>query len=417
MPLKRFGSSLRRIGHERRGSVAIQIALSLTLVIGFVSLGMEIAFLLMKHRQMQSAADGAALGAAVAIESGHPADFVAESRAIAAEAQFVHGVAGVSVVVNHPPTLGTNAGNASAVEVIISQPQDLAMVRLYRSGTFNVGARAVALIGSPGGLYCMLALDPSASSAAYFKNNAVATNPECGIAVNSSSNTALYLENNSIINGPVSVHGHWLLSNGSHIYGPATQNAPVSIDPYASVSLQTIPACTGQNGTVNSAVRTLNPGHFCSGFSFTNNATVTLTPGAYYVDTKLTMNNNVTVNATGGVTIIVNGNYAVNIGNNAALNVTAPTTGPYAGIALMGLRTATPTVSQVFGNNAMLNIVGALYFPNQILHFSNNGIVGTSHCTQVIARIIDIDNNVYLDNDCAATGVTPIGGSETTLVE
>ncbi len=43
------------------GSVAIQLALLLVVVIGMAALGVEITFLLFKHRQMQSAADAAAL--------------------------------------------------------------------------------------------------------------------------------------------------------------------------------------------------------------------------------------------------------------------------------------------------------------------------------------------------------------------
>jgi len=48
----------------RRGAVAIQVALMLTAIVGVSALGTEITFLLYKHRQMQSAADSAALGAA-----------------------------------------------------------------------------------------------------------------------------------------------------------------------------------------------------------------------------------------------------------------------------------------------------------------------------------------------------------------
>jgi hypothetical protein len=58
-----------------------------------------------------------------------------------------------------------------------------------------------------------------------------------------------------------------------------------------------------------------------------------------------------------------------------------------------------------------------IYFPSQIVRFQNNGITGTSQCTQVVARIIQIENNVNLDNHCADTGVKPIGGALSQLVE
>ena len=47
----------RSAARARRGSVAIQLALMTTVLLGMVALGTEITFVLFKHRQMQSAAD------------------------------------------------------------------------------------------------------------------------------------------------------------------------------------------------------------------------------------------------------------------------------------------------------------------------------------------------------------------------
>ncbi len=116
------------------------------------------------------------------------------------------------------------------------------------------------------------------------------------------------------------------------------------------------------------------------------------------------------------MTLVVNGDYAVSISNNAVVDITAPSTGNYAGIALFGLRTASKWTQHTFSNNVVVNITGAIYFPNQILNFSNNFSPGVK-CTQIIARIIYFANNVYLDHDCAGTGVKPIGGTSSQLVE
>jgi hypothetical protein len=409
------------VEHLRRrndGSVAIQLALLLVVVIGMAALGVEITFLLFKHRQMQSAADAAALGAAVALTKGYPVDYAVEARAIAASAGFVHGVDGVVVTVNRPPTLGSLAGDPGAVEVIVSQPQSLAMVRLFRGGTFEVGARAVAAQGNPG-LYCILALDPSASAAVRVQNNAIVTNPHCGVAVNSSSESALVVRNNAAINGPLSVHGNWLVYNNGQLNGHPLQNhAPAVPDPYADVALEPMPPCTSQSGRAgNNATVNLTPGRFCSGWDFQNNVTVNLAPGAYYIDRQMTMGSNFRLNATGGVTLIVTGNYGINITNNAAINIVAPATGPYAGLAFFGPRSGTPSIVHQFLNNAVLNITGAVYFPNQIVQFDNNGATTPGGCTQVIARIVRIDNNVELDRNCENTGVRPIAVTQARLVE
>ena len=132
------------------------------------------------------------------------------------------------------------------------------------------------------------------------------------------------------------------------------------------------------------------------------------------------MSNNVTVNATGGVTLVINGNYTMSIGNNAIINITAPTSGPTQGIAIASIRTATSTVTQRFSNNTILNVSGAIYFPNQIAQFDNNVTIKATNCNQFIARKISYQNNATLvDTGCPSVGGTPVagGGGLVQLVE
>lgn len=402
---------------SNRASVAVQTALVLVALIGMVALGTEMVFLLYKHRQMQSAADAAATGAVTAMLAGAPSDFRTEALAIAANAGFTDGADGVTVAINNPPAIGPYTDDDGAVEVIVSQPQTLGLVNLFRSGIFNVGARSVAKADIAAS-YCVLALDSSASAALEVRNNASVVNPNCGVAVNSASATALKLDNNAGIYGAIRVHGGTTLANGAYVNSKTLQTyAAVTSDPYAARTIQTPPACTSQSGTVgNSATKNYTPGHFCNGWSFGNSAIINLAAGAYYIDTKLQLGNNNVITGTGGVTLIINGNYGINISNGAHLTLTAPASGPYSGIAVMGGRTATRTVSQVFSNNASINVFGAIYFPNQIIDFQNNGATGVGRCTEVIGRIVYISNNVALDNQCSG-GVLPIASSKSQLVQ
>ena len=217
----------------------------------------------------------------------------------------------------------------------------------------------------------------------------------------------------------MSVHGGWSLSNNATLNNSSNvKNGATIADPYANVALQSAPACTAQSGSGgNGATVNLSPGQFCSGWNFSNNVTVNLAPGTYYVDQQLSITNNAILNGTSGVTIVVNGNYAMSIGNNATVNVTAQSSGAYAGLAFFGSRTGTSSVTQTFSNNTTLNIVGAVYFPNQMVSFGNNGSTGNTGCTQVIGRIVNVQNNVNLDNHCSGTGVRPIGAQPSQLVE
>lgn len=406
----------REVRRSRRGSVAIQVALVMTALIGMVALGTEMTYLMFKHRQMQSAADSAALGAGTAIAKGYPVDFRIEADALAAEVGFVNGANGVTITVNRPPASGSHSTDPSAVEVIIAQPQTLNLVALFRSGLFNVSARAVAIQGDLGS-YCVLGLDPTASGTVRIMNNGVVASETCGVGVNSSSDSALILENNAAIKGPVSVVGDWSLAiNASLPTNPVPKNhAAASTDPYATVPLQATGTCV--NPPASASTVNLTAKHYCR-LNYSNNVTLNLAPGVYYIDTQLSLQNNVIVNATGGVTLVINGNYAISIGNNVTINIAAPGSGPTAGLAIASIRTASESVTQKFSNNAILNLTGAVYFPNQIVQFDNNSTINTAVCGQLIARIVQIQNNANLRNDCAGTGVVAIsGGSAIKLVE
>jgi Flp pilus assembly protein TadG len=71
-----IGDLSRRFRDHRHGGVAIMIGLAFPAIIGMIALGTEIPFLLYKKFQMQSVADSAALGGAMALQSGHPAPAV-----------------------------------------------------------------------------------------------------------------------------------------------------------------------------------------------------------------------------------------------------------------------------------------------------------------------------------------------------
>jgi hypothetical protein len=402
----------RKIRQSRQGAVAILMGLITAAIIGMSALGVDIGFVIYKHGQMQSAADAAAFGAGIAIAKGYPADFRLEARALTAAVGFVNGASGVVVIVNKPPATGPNSTNQSAVEVLITQPQTLSLVSLYRSGLFNLGVRSVAL--AKGASYCLLGLDPTASGAVFLNNNASVSG--CGVGVNSSSATALILNSNASITGPVSAVGNWSLASGATLGSPKTAGSLALKDPFSGVTLSD----TGAPLRVQPVCLlscTLQPGYYSLGLAVSNGVTLNFaTSGVYYIGTQFTLGNNVTVNANapGGVTIVIDGNYQINLGNNDIFNLTAPSSGPTNGIALASIRTATASVNQKFSNNAIVNLTGAIYFPNQTVEFNNGTQVNTSICGQLLARVIKIYNNATLKTQCA---VPIIGGGAATLVE
>ncbi len=406
---------------RQRGSVALMIGLALPVLIAMVALGTEITFLLFKQRQMQAAADAAALGGATALQSGHPA-LAVEARGIAAYLGFVNGAAdGTTVTVNSPPLSGPQQGSSGAVEVIMAQPQTLFLATTLYAGAFSVGARAVAIIGT--GSYCALQLGSSGNVS--MSNGAVANFTLCGLAVDGTSSSALSVVGGAQLNAPsVSVAGSDSVNNGGSINplsGLKTSQANIP-DPYSGVVMPTFSGCNynGFNTNTWQPSWTLSPGVYCNGLSVSNGATASMNSGVYFID-RGTFDVGGGSHLTGtGVTIVLTSstgsNYAnAQIDNGTTVTLSAPTTGPTAGLVFFGNRNAPASTTSNVAGGASLNLTGAIYLPTETLDWNNGASNSSSPCTELIANTIVL-GGANLQINCPA-GVTAIGATSSSLVE
>jgi hypothetical protein len=420
-----------RVWRSDSGSVAVMVALMLAMLIGFAALGTEVVYALFKQRQMQATASSAALAGATALMTGHPADLTVEARAVAATAGFTTGVAGATVTVNHPPLSGVNAGNTNAVEVVVGQPQTLPLSKLFYAGPWNISARAVATAGS-GASDCVLALDTSNTTAVTITNGAQVTLNQCGLGVNANGSSALAVSGGAVLTAKsVSVSGAASVTNGATINatdGVKTAQ-PAMADPYSGLSVPSGSGC--KYGSLpnkpltlkhsNSGTQTLNPdGVYCGGLAMGNDAVVVMNPGVYIINGG-SFNIGGAVRLTGaGVTIVLTGsgsNYAtVTIGNGATVDLSAPSTGATAGLIFFQNPNAPKTGTNSFQGGAYETLTGALYFPSQTVVYSN-GTNSTATCTQLVAWHIQFVGGSSFNSSCGGTGVNPIGGSVSELVE
>ncbi len=400
----------------QRGSVAIMLGVSLSVLLGMVGLGTEITFVIYKHRQMQSAADSAALGAATALARGYPVDYALEGKAIAGTAGFVNGVDGVTITVNKPPATGNNTANAGAVEVIVAQPQTLKLVSILSSAAFNVSARAVAIKGASGN-YCILTTDTATASGMALSNGATINLNQCGAAVNASGSAAVSVIGGARLNTlSLSVKGQTTVSNGGVINATngVLINQTVTADPYAAVAMPAVPAgCAFTNKSVTTT-QTLNPGTYCSGLSISNSPTVTMNPGIYFIKQgSFSVAGGATVNGT-GVTIVLTRNastYATaSFSNGATVTLSAPTTGATSGIVFFGDRAGPTTLTSTFAGGSTTRLTGAVYLPRQRVVYSN-GTTTTATCTQLIAFRVSFTGGAAFNNNCGGAGTSAIGGS------
>lgn len=405
---------LRRFAADSSGAYAVVTALLAPVLVGTAALGSETGWWMYLHKSMLSAADSAAVSAATA-----GTNISIEANAVTAAYGYVNGVNGVSVAVNQPPTSGNYSSNSQAVEVIVRRPQPRLLTALFGSDPVNIAARAVAL-GS-GGLGCVLALDRTAGPAVTVKGSTNLNLIGCNLYDDSNAANALNVSGTAVVSaaqvgvvGGVSGISSITASNGIRT------GMGLVADPYANVSVPAPSGCDYNNKSYKNNV-TISPGVYCQGIQVNAGANVTMSPGIYYIDRgSFSVAGNATITGT-GVTIVFTSSSSSNwatasISSNANISLTAPSSGPTAGIVLFGDRNIPVGTAFSLTGGGTQNFGGAVYLPTAALSFSGGNGTSTS-CTQIIADTITVTGNSNLKVDCGALGGKSIGSLTAQLVE
>jgi Flp pilus assembly protein TadG len=417
--MARFTGLARRLWRDERAAYTIFFALMSPVMIGGVGLASEGGLWLYEHEQVQGAADSAAISAANAYSSNLTVNITSQADAVAASYGYVAGGT-TAVTVNRPPLTGTHTNNPNAIQVSITIRQQRLLSSIYSNTPVSITGTAVALAGS-GGNGCVMALDQTASAAISAQGSNSVTLSNCSIYDNSSSSTGLSAGGSAAVSslaayvvGNVSGSSHFTTTQGLHTGSQA------AADPYANVPLPTYSGCDSNNLTIKNT-QTISPGVYCGGLQLNAGANVTMQPGVYIMDGgSLQIAGGATLTGT-GVTIVftshTGSNYAnATINGGATVNLTAPTSGTYAGIVFYGDRNMPVGTTFKFNGGSGQVVGGAVYVPKAALQYAG-GAVASANCTQVIGDTVTFVGNSVLANNCSSFGTTSIGNANSTLVE
>jgi Flp pilus assembly protein TadG len=407
---------------KQSGQVLVSAALMLVVLLGFVGLGIDMGVMRYEKRMQQTAADGAAIAAATNLAP------YTGNQAAALNASATNGftdntgggacvapptglaVGSVTVTVCNPPSQGPHAGvgNNQYVEVFVSSGQPTYFMKIFGVGSETVTARAVATNrsggtnGSTTGCLYTLGAPSSSIEGVNINGNATLYAPSCGIVDNGNYNTqgnSLQVTANSFgvsgsrqVSGP---GGSVTCTDGSSTC--PTFDAPAAGDPMSSITPPCTTPCTlgtsitiDGNGNFTGAgvtytapakkngagVYTISPGTYSSiSISGTGGGnTVVFSPGTYIIDGPggLSIPGNATI--TGNpVTFYFTGSATINMTGNPSINLTAPSTGTYAGILMWQDKLDTNTTGPSLGGNSGAQFNGILYFPSdQVTFFGTN---------------------------------------------
>ena len=398
--------------HES-GQTLIMFTLGLGVLFGMVALSIDVGLILHERRQLQNAADAAALAGVQELPASPGA-------AVAAAQQYAtaNGVDLTDPAFTFAATTPYE-GDAGKIEVKVSRQVGFLFGRVLGLSFVDVPARAVAKATPvPGGAASdasIIALNPTLCLALDIGANGAFTT-EGSIMINSNcANYAAKVNANNTFKalGGVYVVGEVQFDVG----GACTGCNPNHVAPFEDPLKDLLPPCfpsspapcqnvgplTVRNGTpdnpqlLKDSSFDFQPGIYYGGIDISPNNPITFAPGIYIMaGGGFKVNSNSAFTAQGVFIYNTNdpdcpscsdgGFKPVIINSNDAVNMSPMTDGPYAG--LLFFQDRANTEKAVFNPNASFG-EGTFYFPSALVDLNPNDFA----TLQIIADTVKINNN------------------------
>lgn len=439
---------LKALWRDRRGNVLAIAGAALPLLVGAAGLATDTIEWTLWKRELQRAADSAAIAGVYTLSSGAAQD---DAQDAVAHDLTLNQHTGMALASGYPDVdfLGDNGQMRDRVQVTIAVQKSLPFSSMFMMEAPTIIATATAASVPGPGDPCVNALENSAkNSGIMITGNAELNMPDCTLHTNSPATNSAYAKGSAEVYADgVSAVGGIQESDQWHIssydpYSPAIEDPFKNVNPDPSDM-----KCGGSwksqgNSTVwqnavldeNTDFNTVkdqggNKANCFASLSVSSGQTLDLDlklgtgPKTIYIsggdafvqgNLKCTDCTIVLTNKDPASTTI--GSFKVNA--DSKVNITAPTTvgAKYRGIAIFQDRRAQDSSpgNKINGNSESV-ISGALYFPSQELDYNGTGNT-TAVCTMFVSRRIKFSGNSATSNkfkslaDCSQFGFPNSGG-------
>jgi len=432
---------LRKIWEDKKGNSLVIAAATLPLLLGSAGLATDTIQWALWKRQLQRAADSAAIAAVYQYVGDNATSNVASAvnKDLGLNNHTNVTLSGGYPQIAYPADEGDLT---KQVKVTLAVQRKLSFSGMFMPNPplIKTSATAASVPGSDE--FCVVSLETNGKYSGIMVSGNAAINMDCSFMTNSPSNNAAYAKGSAeVFADSVNSVGGIQESTQWHVdhYQPY---APALDDPYKDVTPNPGDMkCAGKwktqgnntywENTVLDETTDLSNAKDANGqkancfssMSVSSNTTLTLPAGTYYINGgdafiqgDLTCNgcSIVLTNKSGGDGAAI-GQFKANA--SSKINMTAPTDGPFKGIAIYQDRRAPDSQSatnKVNGNSNSV-ITGALYFPSQQLDYNGTGNT-TATCTLFVSRRINFLGNSGTANrfkggdQCIAAGLPKVGG-------
>ena len=422
---------MSKIWNDKRGNAMIIAAAALPLLIGSAGLATDTIQWALWKRQLQRAADSAAIagvydrvaaktttGTAAAVDKDLGLNNSLDSTKFPLQTKLV----------TYPADVGVQK-NKVKVKLAVQRP--LSFSSMFMANAPLIKTTATAATVSSDGEFCVLSLQNNSKTGIQATGSATIT-MDCGMMTNSTSTNAAAGQGSSSVTatnlaaaGGIQQSSNWTLSQGYQPYSPALE------DPYKDLAPDTSDLSTCASSPPSLTINNTNSGLVVAGgacyssLSIGTNRVLTLKDGVYVISGG-SVNIQGKLNLTNAVLLLTNktagaGQPIGSLDMNASgeLNATAMTTGKWKGMALYQDRRAvdsaptgniTSSSPNKINGNSTNKITGVVYFPNQQVTYNGNG-TGSATCTQFVAKRIYWSGSSGMNNftkNCDMHGMSTI---------
>jgi hypothetical protein len=411
---------------DQRGNVAVVTALLLPALMGALGLGFEVSNWYVTKRSMQNAADAATIAAA----TNGGASYAAEAKAVAATYGFVNGVKNVTVTATNAAACPSGGNTCYSVTITGLVPLYLSSVIGFRgdasvnsSPQKKLSSAAVANFTTAQVPVCLLALGLTGAQDIVTNGNPKANMSGCSVMANTSSRC-----NGSNLNAPYGLaHG---TNSGCGVI--QVSGVPAVTDPFSTLAnnippnnCASYPQEPSHRGDPALPAANLWSGHqslsgnvqLCGDLQLTGDVIIDAPAGAVLVieNGQLDTNGFRFATANGSALTVVfsgtnGGSYTHAPTGGGTIDITAPTSGAWSGVALYQDPNLTTGVNiSAAGNSPTWDITGLVYLPNASVTLSgavNKSSNGQS-CFVMVMNDVTINGtgDISESGGCKAAGL------------
>lgn len=366
--------SMTRLFAARAGNIGVVVALSVVPLAMGIGLAVDFSRASAARGEMQTALDAAVLAGARDGSAGWTT--VAADTFTAALAPEVT----VSSKSFAPDSAGNYAGTATG-----TLSTTFSSLFSLSSLTLQVTATAVKPIAT--NKVCILLLSPTAAPGLLLNSGANLNAPDCQVDVKSTANPAATFNAGTVFTTKKTcVAGSQVLDNGGS-HASLAKSCTTATDPFAgTLPVPASASCTYSNQNVNGGTVTAYPGVYCGWQNLNNAPTINFQPGVYVFKGGGVNVNGGTWNGTGVTFYFADTSY-IQFNGTVKLNLTAPTSGTYAGLLWYEAANLAKTSFTMNATDGA-NLEGLMYLPSRNLTLNAGASVESNALTMVLNSLV-----------------------------